>query len=304
MAATAQQNPTDQSVAAVMNEPQVVLELRDISKTFGRGETAVVAVDGVDLSVRAGEVVLLMGPSGSGKTTLLTIAGGLLHPTSGSVAVAGRELTALDDNALARVRREVIGFIFQSFNLLTNLTAWENVGLPAQLGGVPAREVRSRSLALLDRFGLAKRAGFRPDQLSGGEKQRVSVARALVNDPPLILADEPTANLDSRRGHEVMRLLHGIAHDERRAVVIVSHDARIREFADRVLWLEDGRFHDLAALERDPVCGMTVERERAVVATHADQPVFFCSDGCRDQYARDPDSYHRNGVRESDGSGR
>jgi putative ABC transport system ATP-binding protein len=262
----------------------VILALCGVTKVFGTGRTAVAAVDAVDLEVRAGELVLIMGPSGSGKTTLLTIAGGLLRPTQGSVSVAGRELTGLGDRELARLRREVVGFIFQSFNLLANLTAWENVGLPAQLAGVPGKDVRARARALLERFGLDARASFRPEQLSGGEKQRISVARALVNDPPLILADEPTANLDARRGHEVMRLLRAIATDERRAVVIVSHDTRIREFADRVLWLEDGRFHEIEQLERDPVCGMAVERDQAVTAERDGRTVYFCSAGCRSEY--------------------
>jgi putative ABC transport system ATP-binding protein len=269
-------------------EMPVVLRLHDVSKVFGTGAAAVTAVDGVDLEVRAGELVLIMGPSGSGKTTLLTVAGGLLSPTQGTVSVAGHELTALGHQDVARVRREVVGFIFQSFNLLANLTAWENVGLPAQLAGTPAKAVKARAHALLARFGLTARASFRPDQLSGGEKQRVSVARALVNDPPLILADEPTANLDARRGHEVMRLLRDIAHAEGRAVVIVSHDARIRAFADRVLWLEDGRFRELERLERDPVCGMAVERGQAVTTEQDGRTVYFCSAGCRSQYLTPP----------------
>jgi putative ABC transport system ATP-binding protein len=267
---------------------RTVLALSGVSKVFGTGSTAVMAVDGVDLDVQAGELVLIMGPSGSGKTTLLTIAGGLLRPTQGRVTIAGRELTGLGDQELARVRREVVGFIFQSFNLLANLTAWENVGLPAHLAGASAKEVRSRARALLERFGLADRASFRPEQLSGGEKQRVSVARALVNDPPLVLADEPTANLDARRGHEVMRLLRRVASEEQRAVVIVSHDGRIREFADRVLWLEDGRFRELARLERDPVCGMAVEREQAVTAEQDGRTVYFCSTGCRSEFQASP----------------
>jgi putative ABC transport system ATP-binding protein len=265
-----------------------VLSLQQVAKVFGHGETAVTALDAVDLAVDPGEFVLIMGPSGSGKTTLLTIAGGLLRPSRGRVVVAGHALTDLDDRALARVRREAVGFIFQSFNLLANLRAWENVGLPAQLAGAPSRFVRERATALLARFGLSARATFRPDQLSGGEKQRVSIARALINDAPLILADEPTANLDARRGHEVMRLLREIAHAERRAVVVVSHDARIREFADRLLWLEDGRFRELATLERDPVCGMAVERETAVRAERDGRTYWFCSRGCRAEFLATP----------------
>jgi len=188
-----------------------VLMMKGVTKRFGKGEAAVTAVDAVDLYVSAGEILLIMGPSGSGKTTLLTMAGGLLRPSSGQIQIDGLPITKLTDRQLSRMRREKIGFIFQSFNLLPALSAIENVLVALNLAGKKGHDAIERATQLLKDFGLERRARFRPDQLSGGERQRVSVARALANDPNLVLADEPTANLDSQRGHEVMELLGAIA---------------------------------------------------------------------------------------------
>lgn len=217
-----------------------VLEVRSLTKQFGEGSTSVRAVENVDFGARRGEVVLIMGPSGSGKTTLLTMIGGLLHPSSGSIRLFGRELTDMQERELALVRRQSVGFIFQSFNLLEALTAEQNVEVALNLRGVKGAKARERARALLRRVSMEQRLAFRPRQLSGGERQRVSIARALANDAPLILADEPTANLDSASGGEVVRLLSDIAREEGRTVVIVSHDARILTVADTVYWLEDG----------------------------------------------------------------
>jgi putative ABC transport system ATP-binding protein len=220
----------------------VLLEVRGLAKTFGSGATAVRAVDGVDLTVRRGEVLLVMGPSGSGKTTLLSLIGGLLRPTAGTVRIDGAEVSALSEAELPAVRRRYVGFVFQSFNLLEALSAIENVELPMNLAGIKGREAREKAERLLTDLGMAKRLTFKPDALSGGEKQRVSIARALANDPALILADEPTANLDARQGQTVVHLLRDVAKQRDRAVIIVSHDDRIREVADRIVWMEDGRF--------------------------------------------------------------
>jgi len=235
-AARAERNQTD----------DLILEASGLTKVFGSGSTAVRAVDGVDLSVRRGEIVLIMGPSGSGKTTLLTLIGGLLKPTSGSVAIEGRDITAMSESDLPEVRRRLVGFVFQSFNLLEALTAEENVEVALNLAGSSGRGASERAGGLLDGLGMSRRRRSKPRDLSGGEKQRVSIARALANEPALVLADEPTANLDSKQGHEVVELLRGIAKEQERTVVIVSHDERIREMADRVLWLEDGRLRDMA----------------------------------------------------------
>ena len=261
-----------------------MLDVRDVTRRFGRGASSVDAVRGVSLSVEPGEIVLIMGPSGSGKTTLLSMMGALLRPTEGSVHLDGIDISALSEGRLPEIRLRRFGFIFQDFNLLSALTALENVAVVAELGSLTGDAARARATALLTELGLAGRLDSLPDALSGGEKQRVAIARALVNDPALILADEPTANLDSKIGHEIMRLLRRIAKDQVRAVVIVSHDERIRDVADRVLWLADGRIAADVSLARDPVCGMSVERDRAVVLETSGSPTYFCSRGCREEF--------------------
>ena len=265
----------------------LTLDVRDVSKRFGEGDTAVAAVREVSLAVEPGEVVLIMGPSGSGKTTLLSMMGALLKPTTGSIHLDGTELSALSEGHLPDIRLRQFGFIFQDFNLLSALTVRENVTLVAELAGSKARAARDKATALLTELGLGERLDFLPEKLSGGEKQRVAIARALINDPTLILADEPTANLDSKIGHEIMRLLRGIAKEQGRSVVIVSHDQRIRDIADRVLWLEDGAFKDMVTMASDPVCGMAVERERAVTEQRDGETYFFCSNGCRAEFLAD-----------------
>ncbi len=221
-----------------------LLEVRELTKVFGSERTEVRAVDGVSFTTDAGEVTLIMGPSGSGKTTLLTMIGALLRPTSGRVLVDGLDVTALPQRELPRIRRQLVGFVFQTFNLLEALTAQENVEVALNVAGVTGDEAHRRARALLVEAGLEERLDFHARDLSGGEKQRVSIARALANHPPLLLADEPTANLDSYHGHEVMELLRDLARKEGCAVVVVSHDPRLYDIADRVLWLEDGRIKD------------------------------------------------------------
>jgi len=265
-----------------------ILRASGVTKVFGSGETEVRAVDGVDLSVPAGQLVLLMGPSGSGKTTLLTIIGGLLRPTSGSVVIDDIEITSLSERELAPVRRKKVGFIFQSFNLWETLSVQENVELVLNMAGVSGRPAHERARTLLAERGLRHRLSFRSRDLSGGEKQRVSIARALANEPRLLLADEPTANLDSKHGRDVMRLLKDLAGSGDRAVIAVSHDQRIREVADRVLWLEDGRIKDIGQMVRDPVCGMSVEIERAVAVDYQGRTFHFCSRGCSWEFQASP----------------
>src|SRR3990170_324163 len=223
-----------------MASPERVLSVEGVTKVYGSGHRAVTALDDVSLQARAGEVVLVMGPSGSGKTTLLTIAGALLRPTRGTVRVCDDEITRIDERRLAAIRREKVGFIYQSFNLLEALTALENVRLVA--ADVPSNGATSRDrvLELMETLGLSHRLNALPKELSDGEKQRVAIARALAKNPALMLADEPTANLDAKRGHEVMELLRLKALEMNKAVVIVSHDHRIRDVADRMFWLEDG----------------------------------------------------------------
>jgi putative ABC transport system ATP-binding protein len=260
------------------------LTVEHVTKRYGFGATEVTAVRDVSLAVVPGEVVLIMGPSGSGKTTLLLMLGALLKPTEGTIALNGLVLSALPEQRLPDIRLHQFGFVFQDFNLLSALTVLENVAIVAELAGLGHAAARNKATALLTELGLGDRLRFSPDKLSGGEKQRVAIARALVNDPALILADEPTANLDSKIGREIMRLLQRIAREQRRSVVIVSHDQRIKEIADRVLWLEDGQFKAIVEMATDPVCGMAVEREKAISAEWNGQPFFFCSRGCRDEF--------------------
>jgi putative ABC transport system ATP-binding protein len=268
-----------------MTEPLV--QIKELWKVFGDGETRVEAVRGIDLELARGEVVLVMGPSGSGKTTLLSMLGGLLRPTSGELWIDGVDATALSERELAGFRARSFGFIFQDFNLLQALSASENVEIALNLGGTSGAIADERSTELLSALGLERRLAFKPEQLSGGERQRVAVARAIANHPALILADEPTANLDSRRGAETMRLLRRLAKEEGATVLIVSHDERLREIADRVLWLEDGAFKELAGLVTDPVCGMHLEPSTAVSIEQDGQRFYFCAQGCREQFERE-----------------
>jgi putative ABC transport system ATP-binding protein len=219
---------------------QTLLSVKDVTKIYGQGPGRVVAVDGVTLEVWPGEVALILGPSGSGKTTLLSILGCLLRPTRGQVLANGSDVSRLSDRELSRLRREQIGFVFQSFNLLPFLTVRQNVEVVLNLRGVGGAAARARAADLLRQVGLGHRLGFPPTNLSGGEKQRVAVARALANDPALLLADEPTGNLDSQSGRAVIELLAGLARKRGRGVVIVTHDTRILDVADRVYHLADG----------------------------------------------------------------
>jgi putative ABC transport system ATP-binding protein len=260
------------------------LQISHITKRYGAGSTEVTAVRDVSLSVSPGEIVLIMGPSGSGKTTLLSMLGALLKPTEGTIQLNGTTISALEENRLPDIRLKQFGFIFQDFNLLSALTALENVAIVAELAGAKSGEAKRKAASLLTELGLGERLNFPPEKLSGGEKQRVAIARALVNDPRLILADEPTANLDSKIGHEIMRLLRNIAKEQGRSVVIVSHDQRIKDIADRVLWLEDGEFKETVTMAIDPVCGMSVEREKAVSLESEGQDYYFCAQGCRDEF--------------------
>ena len=222
------------------------LELRGISRTYGSGPSEVHALVDIDLVVEPGDLVAVMGPSGSGKSTLLAIAGSLEDPTAGEVLIAGQAVATMSRNARARLRRRSIGYVFQDFNLLAGLTAVENVALPLELDGTPARAARRTGLEALEVFGLDDRAERFPDELSGGERQRVAIARAVVGQRRLLLADEPTGALDSVNGEDVMRLLRR-ACERGVAGVIVTHDAQLASWADRVVFLRDGRVVDQTA---------------------------------------------------------
>jgi ABC-type lipoprotein export system ATPase subunit len=227
-----------------MNETGAsVLRARGLRKQYGKGEGLVRAVDDVDLEVASGETVAVMGPSGCGKSTLLHLLGGLDRPSAGELWLAGQRLDQLGERALARLRRDKVGFVFQAFHLMDELTAVENIELPALLAGRPARWSRRRAKTLMDQVGLADRAGFLPSALSGGQRQRVAIARALVSDPQLVLADEPTGNLDSQATIEVLRLFEAL-HAAGQTLVIVTHDSRIAATADRMISMRDGSFLD------------------------------------------------------------
>jgi putative ABC transport system ATP-binding protein len=226
-----------------MNEQErnTVIRAKGLGKIYREGATELQALQGVDLEVRAGELTMLMGPSGSGKTTLLSILGCILRPSEGKLEVLGKNVSALPEKELPRVRREGIGFVFQGFNLFPTLTAVENVALALDLRGVRAGEAKKRGEELLAEVGLAHKARSFPADLSGGQKQRVAIARALAGDPPIVLADEPTAALDSTSGRTVIELLQRLAQGHGRAVVMVTHDPRVLPFGDRIIHLEDGR---------------------------------------------------------------
>lgn len=226
-----------------------IIETENLTKVYGSGETAVTALDRVSFSVEAGEFVAIMGPSGCGKSTLLHLLGGLDHPTSGSVKIGGHALTSLTDDQLTELRRKKIGFVFQFFNLIPVLNAVENAALPVTLDGVKMDTARQRATDWLKNIGMADRLQHRPDQLSGGQQQRVAIARALVANPELILADEPTGNLDTHSGDEIARLLRQTSKDWNRSVVMVTHDPRIASYADRIIFLKDGRITEQTTLE-------------------------------------------------------
>ncbi len=219
----------------------VVVRAVDLARRFKMGNAFVDALRGVDLSIERGEFVALVGPSGSGKSTVLNLIGGLDRPTGGEVWIDGVELGATDERTLTRHRREHVGFVFQTFNLLPRLTAVENVALPLMFSGVPRRERLDRARTLLENVGLGQRLTHRPGQLSGGEQQRVAIARALVGHPALLLADEPTGNLDTTTGAEIMALLKNLNQERQLTVLVVTHDPEVASFADRIVTLRDGR---------------------------------------------------------------
>jgi len=224
-----------------MSPPLPLIELVDIHKHYGRGESEVRALDGVNMAIYPGEFTAVMGSSGSGKSTCMNIVGGLDRPTSGSYLFRGVDVGRLDGDQLALLRRHYIGFVFQSFNLLARTSALDNVMLPLIYKGVPRRERRERAMAKLELVGIADRAGHTPQQLSGGQQQRVAIARALVSEPSVILADEPTGNLDSRRSAEIMEFLARLNADAGITIMLVTHEPEMAAWVKRVLWFSDGK---------------------------------------------------------------
>ena len=226
-------------MAAEMNDG--FISTADLKKHYRMGETDVRALDGVTLQIQQGAFAVIMGPSGSGKSTLLNLIGGLDWPTSGSIRVDGEEIAALDENALAAYRRNKLGFVFQSFNLVSSMTAEENVGFPLRFSGIKSSVRKARAREKLEQVGLADRFNHKPTELSGGQQQRVAIARALVNDPEIMLCDEPTGNLDTKTGTAIMDLLTMLCREQGKTIVMVTHDPRTAEYADRIILIEDGK---------------------------------------------------------------
>lgn len=219
---------------------QTIISLKGVNKVYKTGDTTITALDKTDLELKKGELTLIMGPSGSGKTTLLSIVGCVIYPTEGEVRFLDKTVTRLNENELAAIRLEQIGFVFQQFNLLEPLNALENVMQPMVLQNLPKQEIKDRAIKALEKVGLLDRMYNLPKKLSGGQKQRVAIARALVTDPPIVLCDEPTASLDARSAAVIMEELKELA-EEGKAVIIVTHDLRLRKFADRIIYVEEGK---------------------------------------------------------------
>lgn len=230
-----------------------IIMTHNLTKIYGSGATAVTALDHVTLSIDPGEFVAIMGPSGCGKSTLLHLIGGLDKASDGSVQIDGHNLNELDDDKLTEIRRRRMGFIFQFYNLIPVLNAVENASLPVTLDGMKPAEAYAKAVEWLTRFGLADRLTNRPDELSGGQQQRVAVARALVAEPALVLADEPTGNLDTKASDEIAALLRKVSKEFGRAVIMVTHDPRIAAYADRIIFLKDGKIADETILERKKI---------------------------------------------------
>ena len=231
-----------------MSEKEALIELRDVAKHYKKGGEVVKAVDGINQKIPTKGMVAIVGPSGSGKSTLLHMIGAMDRPTSGEVWVAGKLLNGLAQKDLTRFRRETVGFVFQTFNLIPNLTALENVSLPMEFNNIPKDERLLRAKSLLERLGLGQRFKHRPSELSGGEMQRVAIARALANNPPLVLADEPTGNLDSQTGQTIYELLKEISSE--RTVLVVTHAEALARMANTVLRIKDGRIQNTAEKRR------------------------------------------------------
>jgi putative ABC transport system ATP-binding protein len=240
------------SPVAVPSQPTMLIEFSEISRIYNLDAAPVAALQNISFSVEAGSFVAIVGKSGSGKSTLLNLVGGMDKPSTGEITVAGKIISKMTSDQLAQYRRMAVGMIFQSFNLMSNMTAWENVALPMLFSGASEAKRRQRATELLDVVGLAHRTGHRPTELSGGEQQRVAIARALVNEPSFLLADEPTGNLDSRTSDEIVRLLQNI-HTQGKTVMMITHDFSLAELlATRIITLKDGNIFSDDSRSRQP----------------------------------------------------
>ena len=273
-----------------------MIRLNNIHKTYVTGSNQLHVLKGIDLHIEQGEFVSIMGSSGSGKSTLLNILGLLDVHDEGSYFLAGRLIANMSETKAAQLRNEYLGFVFQSFNLISFKNAMENVALPLYYQKVSRKKRNIMAMEFLDKMGLKEWAEHMPNELSGGQKQRIAIARALISKPRVILADEPTGNLDSKSGHEVMMLFHNIAKEGGRTVVIVSHDERIKDIADQILWIEDGQIHDAPPepeeMVKDPVCGMKVDAKYSPFKQIlSGQTYTFCSEDCQAKFLAQPGKY-------------
>jgi putative ABC transport system ATP-binding protein len=241
MSATVIDEPTVEDSVIDTDDAELAVRCQGVTKQFGEGDTKVMALRGIDVEVRQGELTLLVGPSGCGKTTLISVIAGLLDPTEGEVEVFGEPLTTMRNGRLVRFRGRNIGFVFQQYNLLPALTAAENAAVPLLIAGWPRPKAVARAAEVLRRVGLGDKVNARPNQLSGGQQQRVAIARALVHEPRLLVCDEPTAALDAQSGQTVMQLIREVAVQPGRSVIVVTHDSRIYGFGDRMILMSDGR---------------------------------------------------------------
>jgi putative ABC transport system ATP-binding protein len=239
--------PAPHSTATAARPADAAVRVRGVTKEFGRGAAVTRALRGVDLDVPYGELLMLVGPSGCGKTTLISIIAGTLEPTAGEVIALGHDLAAMSNGRKVRFRRDHVGFVFQSYNLLPALTAAENAAVPLIIAGRPRREAIAAAADVLDRLGMGDRLDRLPSELSGGQQQRVAIARALVHAPRLLICDEPTSALDAENGRITMELVRQVAVQPDRAVIVVTHDSRVYAFADRIAAMEDGRIESVAA---------------------------------------------------------
>jgi len=235
----------EHATGAVESNQDIAVRCRGLTKTYGAGDASVMALRGIDLDVRRGELLMLVGPSGCGKTTLISVIAAILGQDSGQCEVLGHDLKNMGQKERTRFRGESIGYVFQMFNLLPALSAAENVSIPLLINGASRRNAENRAREALDTVGLSTRRDALPAQLSGGQQQRVAIARALVHDPKLIVCDEPTSNLDHGAGHSMMELLRGVAKSPDRALIVVTHDPRIFEFADRIARMDDGKITEI-----------------------------------------------------------
>ena len=238
-----------------MTMEDIIIRIRDVKKIYQMGNEAIHAVDGVSLNIHQGEVCCLLGKSGSGKSTLLNLMAGLEKPTEGRIIFHKKHMERMDEDQLANFRREYVGFVFQSYNLLPTLTALENVALPLIFRGVSVKERNEKAMEMLEAVGLGNRAGHKPFEMSGGQQQRVSIARAFVNEPPVIFADEPTGNLDTKTTYEMMDLITGMAKKNKQTLIIVTHDLELAEYADRVVVLQDGKIERIEKRVREKGAG-------------------------------------------------